>query len=502
MQARREQLWVGMAILLFLIFITLPYLLATPADSELAFSGFLVNPIDGHSYLAKMRQGYEGSWTFMLPYTAEPGEGAAVNLYYLFLGHLARVFGWSLIFTFHAARIAGAAALAFALYRFFARTFVEPGPRLASFVFALFSGGLGWLAAAFGLFTSDFWVAEAFPFLASYTNPHFSVGLALQLWLLAPLTSERLTRAESARYTLAAAALSVIYPFGWALSFAVLTAWMGLLVGQRRATPADRTRWLALIAGIPYAVYAFLIINSHSMLSQWNAQNLTPAPSPLDLLFAFSPAFLIVVALLIWRKDLAPVRFLLIWLVVGLGLLYIPVNLQRRLISGLYVPVIGLAIFALWQLVTQPSRRRMIWLVLLLLALPTNAITVLSGVHAVRNGQAALVVSRAELAGYAWLDDHAASNALVLAAPDTGTRLPAYANVSVLYGHPFETLQAEHWQTAVTDFFVGEDMHSALEAAPDYIFYGPRERELGTLPALAGWQLAYDRNGVQIWAAP
>ena len=65
------------SILVFITVITLPYLCAvTLSNEELIFGGFLLNPLDGNSYLAKMRQGYEGEWKFTLPYSSNPGEGA------------------------------------------------------------------------------------------------------------------------------------------------------------------------------------------------------------------------------------------------------------------------------------------------------------------------------------------------------------------------------------------------------------------------------------------
>ena len=57
------------------------------------FGGFLLNPLDGNSYLAKMQQGASGSWRFTLPFTPEPGEGAYLFLFYLALGHLCRLTG-------------------------------------------------------------------------------------------------------------------------------------------------------------------------------------------------------------------------------------------------------------------------------------------------------------------------------------------------------------------------------------------------------------------------
>ena len=69
-----------------------PYLIAWAATpSGYQFGGILVNPFDGYSYLAKMRQGWLGSWQFHLTYTPEPHEGAYVFLFYLALGHVAEL---------------------------------------------------------------------------------------------------------------------------------------------------------------------------------------------------------------------------------------------------------------------------------------------------------------------------------------------------------------------------------------------------------------------------
>ena len=49
-----------------------PYLYAYfAAPPGRTFGGFLINTQDGNSYLAKMRQGYDGAWLFRLPFTPE-----------------------------------------------------------------------------------------------------------------------------------------------------------------------------------------------------------------------------------------------------------------------------------------------------------------------------------------------------------------------------------------------------------------------------------------------
>ena len=234
--SRQKEKWIaGVIILIFLLMITAPYLYAAnSSDGNKVFGGFLLNPIDGNSYLAKMRQGYEGNWLFTLPYTKDPGGGTAINLYYLFLGHVSRLMSWSLIFTFHLARVLGAFLLSLSLYRLLLKIFMQPNTRLFVFTLAILGSGLGWVAAAFGLFTSDFWVAEAYPFLASFANAHFPFGLALQIWLLTPTFGEKSIDWRFGGWTLLLAAiLSIVYPFGWVVTVAVTAGWVAWLYWKR-----------------------------------------------------------------------------------------------------------------------------------------------------------------------------------------------------------------------------------------------------------------------------
>ena len=88
---RKEWRWIVWVALGLVVVSSLPYLVAWGVTPESAhFTGLIFNPQDGNSYIAKMRQGFAGSWSFRLPYTPEPHDGAPVYLFYLFWGHVAR----------------------------------------------------------------------------------------------------------------------------------------------------------------------------------------------------------------------------------------------------------------------------------------------------------------------------------------------------------------------------------------------------------------------------
>ena len=155
---RRSWIWLaGSAVLL--VAILAPYLAAWRAQPPgFVFPGFLVNPIDGFSYLAKMRQGAAGSWTFRLPYAAEPGPGTYLFLYYLLLGHFTRILGAAPVAVYHTARILGAVAMVAAAFVFFRTTLAQKPARGWAMALVLFGSGLGWLGAGIGRLPIDLWV--------------------------------------------------------------------------------------------------------------------------------------------------------------------------------------------------------------------------------------------------------------------------------------------------------------------------------------------------------
>src|SRR5260370_26629828 len=100
----------------FVVIISLlPYLLAylwTPPGHH--FAGFFFIADDATTYLAKMRQGANGSWLWNDPYTSEPHGGVFLFSFYLLFGHLAALLHLPLIAAYHLARISGAVALVIA----------------------------------------------------------------------------------------------------------------------------------------------------------------------------------------------------------------------------------------------------------------------------------------------------------------------------------------------------------------------------------------------------
>ncbi len=484
--------WVGLALLAAL---SLPFLYAShAAGSAYHFSGFLYNPIDGLSYVAKIYQGWEGSWRYQMAYSPQPGQGVYINLLYLFLGHSARLSGLPLMLVYHAARLLGAAAMLAALWVFYGAWLPDERPRRMAYLLSVFGAGLGWLVTPLGLYTADLWVAEAYPFLSASTNPHFPMGLALILLLLLPADHARQTGRLAWR-ALAALTLSIISPFGLVIVLAVQGGHLLWVLVNRQEKGKGRPLFAGLLvtaaAGAPMLIYDLAITFADPVIAAWNAQNQTPSPTWWDLLISFSPASFFALWALSYRSghsdrnSLNTPAMLWVWLALGLGLMYLPIGFQRRFMMGLFIPLAGLAALGLEQLGRTKARRyRLGATALLVLALPTNILLILAGLHGADTHDAKLYLAASEYRALAWIEAHTAEDALILASPEMGAFIPAFNGRRVLYGHPFETVDAETGRAAVEGFFAGDVASSRdffSEHRVDYLFYGPRERRLGSL---------------------
>jgi hypothetical protein len=138
------------------------------------------------------------------------------------------------------------------------------------------------------------------------------------------------------------------------------------------------------------------------------------------------------------------------------ALLYVPFALQRRFITGLHVPLVVLGTIGLERLFWPrlAARGRQVFTVsLVAFAALTNLFVPLASVIGVAQGRAPLVMTRAEAAACDWLDDNTTWTDTVLAPPGSGQFIPAWAGNRVVYGHPFETIDAVTKEAEVAHFY-------------------------------------------------
>lgn len=515
-----EWRWAGIWSVVLVLMAMLPYVVVdatTPED--LFFLGFLSNPEDGHSYLAKMRQGFRGEWSFHLPFTPEAHEGEFLFTYYLFLGHVARWVHLPLTWVFHLARAINGAVLLLVLYYAGAWFFHDVAQRRFAFLITALGSGLGWLVAFSGKVTADMWVPEGYVFYSLFVNPHFSLAMAcmllLILWSTTPWGAARIDW----RCLAGLVACSVL--LGLALPFSLLTVGVVLLVYTAfRWAGRRRLPWRLIasggaiaVGGGPFVINAYLASTRNAAFAAWSAQNLTPSPPPWDVALSYGIVLLLAIAgaWIAIRRRRDSDLVLLIWTLCVAVLLYAPFSLQRRLITGWILPL-GMLATAGWY--ALPARRRPPDIVAWILAGLTHLFLIGITLVGALGHSDLLFITPDELAALDWLAEGVAPDALVVASPRTGLHIPAWAGQRVLYGHRFETADAEARKAQLRAFYgsgdlaalqgAGPDEDASPDLRPDYVFYGPQEQAIsgsGWQPDPA-WRPVYQQGTVTIYALP
>lgn len=507
--------WKSIILVLWIILLIFPYLIGVfQSDTDLFFGGFLLNPIDGFSYIAKMQQGFRGNWFFQLPFTFESNGKAILFLFYILLGHISRIFSLNLIFVFHFFRIVFAICLFFTLDKFVSLFFNKKDFFWkVTFLTLLFGGGLGWLFLFTGNLPADFWVAEAFPFLSSFTNPHFSLTLILMLW----------------GYIIAAARMVntkqriLIFPIGFLLSIispfsALITGFIFLFYFFINKEINFRSKLVNLslyfLGSSPMSVYQYFVVKNDPILSLWNDQNITPAPSIGNFIFSFSPFLLgLFLFLVLWfrsdkKKPEYQVKGLFFWVGFAAILLFLPITLQRRFLVGFYIPIvllfyIGLS-YVFSDYVKYTGIKKIMGVIIFILALPSIFLVYSSSLLAVIEKNEKLFFPTSYYKSGEWINKNIKPGSVFLATSESGLLIPSFSYVKTVCGHPFETINYQDTLALVDQFWNGEmdllEQKNFLEFThTDYVYYTLDEGEYLSPTILEEFPLIYQSGLVRIY---
>jgi hypothetical protein len=110
-----------------------------------------------------------------------------------------------------------------------------------------------------------------------------------------------------------------------------------------------------------------------------------------------------------------------------------------------------------------------------------------------------------------WISTNLLPDATILASPDMSLFIPAMTGRRVLYGHPFETVNAKAEKQFVIDFYSKrvfsqnnlETKETLQGKNIDYLFIGPRERDLAKSATVmmppAYYKLVYQDTNVSLY---
>jgi hypothetical protein len=483
----------------------LPYLLAylwTPPGHH--FAGFFFIADDATTYLAKMREGADGSWLWNDPYTTEPHGGVFLFGFYLLFGHLAALLHLPMIAAYHLAGVTGAIALVLAAERL-CRRLLPPERVNLGLVLVVLGSGAGFLAQAAGnpaIFGSrvealDLHLPEISGWYSILAIPHFAWATALIILTLLGLL--RIMEAPGWRppalTALSLIALTAIHPQMIPVLALIWIAYRGLLLlwGQRPSWRAFATEAAAFAATLPLLGYNAWILFRDPTIAEWAHQWRHQAPGPVSLAVSLGlPLMLAVVGMSVaWRRRDQGLALLLVWPPLVVALLYLPnvANIQRRLLDALFVPIGILAAVGLTSLTARlrRARARRIQVILVTVCCFSSAIVLAIALRFASGAFGEAYINDDAWQAMQWLSAHHQASDRALSAPAAGQLLPAWAGVPVYVGHYSETLDYFQKIRNVETVLGPDEPYRGLQAflaanRLSLLYWGPDEAATGFRP--------------------
>lgn len=356
---------------------------ATQAEDEV-FMGVPRFATDTNNHLHMALQAKEGDILLTNKFTGEPVPALLFNPYHLIIGYTAAIFSLNILTAFHIFAILFALIFFIYLYYFLAKFITNKKERLIAYILIGISSGFGafWMLLrkliGWSYGSADIWVTDMHAF-ASLAQPHFMLSLTLLLAIfdLAYQAFEKHSYKHAIYAGVISFLLAAIHLFDIITMAAVLTAWFVIRQIYNKTFSIKEFSFLAIIGTmtLPAVLYYFWVFFFNEAYKSWNSLNQTVTPNIIKIISGFGIVFFLAVYYIYKNKDkfkafftpkkqtnknknsekahrkqtqsLLKETFLLTWLIVQFILIYLPINIQRRLILGLHIPLCIFAAFAL-----------------------------------------------------------------------------------------------------------------------------------------------------------
>ena len=498
--------------LVLAVITAIPYLYAYAVEpAGHVFGGFFYLGDDANTYLAKMRQGWEGSWSWQNRYTTESSQSAYLFMFWIVLGHLSAFLNVPLILTFHFARVAAAFALMAGAWLFISHFIQDRSARRFALFFCAIGLGMGYVIQAFGhpvIFgnqtdTLDWRMPELTAFYSILALPHFAwSGVFAALGVA--LTLKAIDRGS--------VVLGVLAGLAW-LGQASIHPQMPILMGGAVGValllrPARPRGWaaaaIAFAIPAPYILYSYLAFIGNPEVQRWtfHSKNALP-PESISLFFAIAPQLLLALTGIpsALRRRSREDLFLLAWLVLLAAILYLPNpagDLRRRFLDGLYLPLVVLAARGMYETILPRLRslraRRLIPFSYVAFAAIGSSFLVLAPLAVAAQPQ--YTISTAEYNGLAWLGNEPSGRVLCIA--QVGLYVPAYSSDTVYVGHYDETFDYANKAQTVYKVLTGQsDIEQFI--TDNQIRYVVWTNDLGSTPPSVLGPPGYDTPNFKVW---
>jgi hypothetical protein len=545
-----EARWYLTVVGLTLLLTAIPTLLAYAQRHDgFGFVGMLWTPPDAAQYFAAMREGAaRGSWLIHDHLTTEPHDPVLMYVTFVALGKLAWALGIGHRLTYHLAELGARGVLVLAVLLLAHAALPTRVERRIALVLVLFGSGPFLVAAmlnavagrplALGL--ENLWQPEFSTVVLLYTAPHMILGVACSL-----LAVWAYLLAWSGRAWLGAilgigatCAIGLTNAFSLIPLSVAVAVHLGLMCLRRRRLPGgpERAAGAILLAAGPFIVYNALVFRTSAVWSQtYGAIAGMVSPNPLEVVLLLGGiAILAAPGLASLLRSGTPAQVMvLVWVVCGAVLMYVPLGVERRFALGLQ-PVLAIAaapaVVAVWswiRAVQAPGRAclRPVFLVLLSLALfgstvPIHAVIFGTALGLTESGLPVASTSERELRPFTspwvvafyplqleeaadWLERETRADDNLLAAPWTANVLASSVDGRFYVVHGVATPDFEGKAAEVLAVYRSASAHELVAFMNDrqlrYAIYGPYERALGIdAPVSERLRRVFSSNGVDI----
>lgn len=470
--------------ILVIIFVNAPMIYFTfVGKAGLTFLGRrVVNSQDMYTYLSFIEQAKQGKWIFENLFTTVAQKPSIIRPSYAVIGKSAALFHLSSLDAYQASRVVVSVFFCFVLYLLLVEIFQRPKQRLLAYFIVLTSSGLGWLLGRYIEASSDAWIPESNVFMSLAESPHFILSQALMI--VSFLSFLKYLKTKKMIWPVLTIICSLFlafdHPFDL-MTIGPVLFFTGVFSGAA-LLPTLIISFLSTI-GI---IYPLVELKMNPVFASEQAQGVSYSPSWMSYLSGIGLLFpLSLTGANIWLHDRKPaVKLILLWMGIGVIMVYAPVSFQRRLSEGISIPLGILASMGTFQLYGE-LRKRYKKLALPIIGMIVG-ILMLSSVKLVFNDFQTIgrdsaqnyyyYVSVAEHHGFDWLETHTEKNDVILANWFYGNLIPGTTGRRVYVGHKAQTIEFNEKVAKINTFLLQKDDAEAKKFLADngitYIYVG------------------------------
>lgn len=523
--------WAQLIAVAVIAIAVIPYLCGhLNAPAGMRYMGFADHPYDQNSYISRVQQAKEGKFFIRRDFTLEPQRPLFFNPFTWTLGRLACWLELSPLTVYRIATAVYAYLLLMGIYWFIGLFFADPRKRLFAFALCAFSSGLCWIipyhswqriaqVTGYKLIPICYWIAETILFEAILSFPQFTLMTLLMILGLGLFLKAQRGRLvfNSVLGGACVGLLAFVHTVDVVTVYTVLAAYaaLRLILSGREGIVALRAAILVVVVSLPAMVYQYYLFSTEPVFIRWSKETFI-SPNPLSYIIGYGIVLVLALPEMvrIVRRGTRDEWLLFVWVAAVAALLYAPISFQRRLSTGVHIPLCILAASTVFRHLLPWLKRILgrryheitLLACVVIATAPANFVKIANCCREQRMNPLEFYLPTGDREAMDWMRVHHNEDAGILSGHKSGLYLPAYTGNRVFVGHWSETLDFNRkarmaelllhapGDTAVKRFFLKQN-------GIRYIYYGGFERMRGPF-ALRGadfLEQVYRKKGVEIY---